>query len=378
MPDHAKTPAYEGEDSRPTSQKELWGWYSYGWAAETFPVVCMASFLPIALEQLARENGVLLSDRTTLCRDSTERGRHKELPACIVTLLGTEVNTASFAMYTFSLSVLVQALLIVSMSGAADHGRFRKKFLLMFAFTGALSMMLFVLVVPRLYIWGAVLAIVGNTCFGASFVLLNSFLPIMLRHHPSLIKYDPDTAASRGTESDEDTLHSADATTPLLPSDGPDTTQPKERIPAAVSPELRLSAQISSRGIGIGYTAGLLVQMAGIVIVVSLSSSTFSLRLVLFAAGLWWFCFSIPAALWLRPRPGPPLPAEFAGQSAWASYIIYAWGSLFKTVGKARRLKDIVIFLGAWFLLSDVSFLLCRWPVVALAVHAMLLRCTPT
>lgn len=30
---------YAGEDTRLTSKKELWGWYSYGFAAEVF-VVC--------------------------------------------------------------------------------------------------------------------------------------------------------------------------------------------------------------------------------------------------------------------------------------------------------------------------------------------------
>lgn len=32
-------PQYDGEDTRPTSSKELWGWYAYGFAAEVF-VVC--------------------------------------------------------------------------------------------------------------------------------------------------------------------------------------------------------------------------------------------------------------------------------------------------------------------------------------------------
>ena len=30
---------YPGEDTRLTSNKELYGWYSYGWAAEVF-VIC--------------------------------------------------------------------------------------------------------------------------------------------------------------------------------------------------------------------------------------------------------------------------------------------------------------------------------------------------
>jgi len=33
--------AYADEDTRPTSQKELWGWYSYGWAAEVFAICAM-------------------------------------------------------------------------------------------------------------------------------------------------------------------------------------------------------------------------------------------------------------------------------------------------------------------------------------------------
>lgn len=34
-------PKYEGEDSRLTSQKELAGWYAYGWAAEVFAICAM-------------------------------------------------------------------------------------------------------------------------------------------------------------------------------------------------------------------------------------------------------------------------------------------------------------------------------------------------
>ena len=33
-----RRPPYPGDDSRPTSRKELAGWYSYGWAAEVFAV----------------------------------------------------------------------------------------------------------------------------------------------------------------------------------------------------------------------------------------------------------------------------------------------------------------------------------------------------
>jgi MFS transporter, UMF1 family len=339
------------------------------------------SFLPITLEQLARDRGVKLSDKITPCSASwgttslsnssssvtTRRPSHED-GQCIVYILGVEINTASFAMYTFSLSVLVQTILIISMSGAADHGNYRKRLLLIFAFTGAVATMLFLPVVPKVYLFGSLLAIISNTCFGASFVLLNSFLPLIVRHHPSVqheasenLSYSESTdMADQPDEEDLDLEESfeggtSDSTAALLPSDHPDRTLPSAPVPATISPELQLSTKISSNGIGIGYIAAVLVQILGILIVVATNSTTFSLRLVLFFIGLWWLVFSIPPALWLRPRPGPPFPFDSHGRQrrGWASYIGYAWSSLGKTVMRARKLKDVLLFLAAWFLLSD-------------------------
>ena len=36
-------PQYPGEDTRLTSQKELSGWYSYGWAAEVYCFISSAT-----------------------------------------------------------------------------------------------------------------------------------------------------------------------------------------------------------------------------------------------------------------------------------------------------------------------------------------------
>ncbi|KAL9616075.1 MAG: hypothetical protein Q9160_009022 [Pyrenula sp. 1 TL-2023] len=367
-------PQYDGDDTRLTSRKELAGWYSYGWAAEVFAVCALGSFLPITLEQLARDQGVLAKDKSTPCKPSwemtgsgsvqvTDNGRNSpQTLECVVHILGRDINTASFAMYTFSISVLVQALLIISMSGAADHGRHRKALLLTFGFTGAVATMLFLSITPAVYVLGAVLAIIGNTCFGASFVLLNAFLPVLVRHHPSIVlaSEDSQSEASATILAASESANEVDVgrvdvnvpfvETPLLPNDQPDHTMPLDSVPAALSPELKLSTKISSNGIGIGYIAAVLVQSLAILIVIATGSNTLSLRCVVFAIGLWWFGFTIPASLWLRPRPGPPLSNEERG---WVAYFVYSWKTLGKTALQARRLKDVVLFLGAWFLLSD-------------------------
>jgi UMF1 family MFS transporter len=337
-------------------------------------MVSAGSFIPITLEQLARENGVLLSDRTTPCGSSSSGppagfppgpNKVKDSGQCVVYVLGMEINTASFAMYTFSLSVLFQALLVVSISCAADHGNYRKRLLLFFAFGGAISTMLFLPIVPKIYLLGALLAMISNTCFGASFVLLNSFLPLLVRHHPKTQYGTPEsTPELLSTRMDDDPSDysvnevdpMADPTTPLLR----DAPTPIEAVPAfknTTSVELQLSTQISSTGIGIGYSAGLFLQCVCIAVVFAMKSSTLSLRVALFIVGAWWFIFTIPPALWLRPRPGPPLPStdpnDPTATRSWFAYIAYAWASLWRTVKLARRLKDIMLFLAAWFLLSD-------------------------
>ncbi len=290
---------------------------------------------------------------------------------CIVRLFGHDVNTASFAMYTFSLSVLVQSLIIISMSGAADHGNYRKRLLLSFAFTGALATMLFIAVVPRVYLYGSILAIIANTCFGASFVLLNSFLPLLVRHHPSIQNSSHNERSTLREpeeerhdhsipedDEDDDAYLDRPSAALLASSQGPGITS-RSGSPKSASPELQLSTQISSYGIGIGYIAAVVVLTVAILIILGIRyashSNTLGLRIVLLFVGLWWLLFTIPAAMWLRPRPGPPLSFSSKGKQVrgWTGYIIYAWQSLGRTVLRARRLKDVLLFLGAWFLLSD-------------------------
>lgn len=239
--------------------------------------------------------------------------------------------------------------------------------------------MLFLPVVPKVYILAAFFAIIANTCFGASFVLLNSFLPLLVRHHPTVqfastsgeSSYLDDEDLTRSTESlaaeaqysnelanDENVMDGvADATTALLPRarTEPDLTVPNPRSRATPSQELALSTKISSYGIAIGYIAALLVQTIAILVVVYYGPMDFGLRLVLFIIGAWWFLFTIPSAMWLRPRPGPPLHIAGSKNNFWTgvAYFTYSWKSLGRTIKHARLLKDVLLFLGAWFLLSD-------------------------
>lgn len=311
---------------------------------------------------------MLLSDRTTPCPRSDSGGRRKgEEMQCIVTVLGLEINTASFTMYTFSISVLLQALLVVSISCAADHGNYRKRLLLTFGWIGSICVMAYIFIFKEIYVLGALMAIVSNVSFGASFVLLNSFLPLLVRHHPKVQRAaiatpdipDADLGPRQLDGIPVTDQASVDSSTAMLRSDSDAGSAYPElvRTPThseLTSIELQLSTEISAKGIGIGYGAALFVQCVSILILVAMGSSTWSQRVVLLFVGSWWAIFTVPAALWLRPRPGPPLPAtDRQGAWAWLSYVVVAWKNLFTTIRLARHLVDIVLFLGAWFLLSD-------------------------
>jgi UMF1 family MFS transporter len=87
------------------------------------------AFLPVILEQLARENGYFFSDSTKKCVDHGDAGSlrmraegQNQTDQCIIRFLGKTMSTSSFAMYTFSAAVMVQAVTLVCFSSFADHG----------------------------------------------------------------------------------------------------------------------------------------------------------------------------------------------------------------------------------------------------------------
>ena len=128
-----RRPRYIDEDTTPTTERELRGWYSYAIAAEVFAVSGTGSFLPVTLEQLARERGFLKSDGVTSCvRPQAAKSGVRFLlaraeeavknDACEVSVFGAKIATSSFALYTSSIAVGIQALVLISISAIADHG----------------------------------------------------------------------------------------------------------------------------------------------------------------------------------------------------------------------------------------------------------------
>lgn len=214
-----------------------------------------------------------------------------------------------------------------------------------FAYTGSIASALFIFISPPVYFLAPILVIIGVTSLGCSFSLLNAFLPLLVSHH------DEDDKTSVSYQE--------------LESLNPESTEARRPNSEKLKDDLERSAKISSKGVGYGYIAAVLVQCFSILILFLFSKSSIPerypsipMRVILLFVGVWWSLFSIPTLLFLRPRPGPELPTQTKSTIAsrlrtFLFYTKFSLRSFWNTVKLAVRLRQVVIFLVAWFLLSD-------------------------
>jgi UMF1 family MFS transporter len=107
-------------------------------------------------------------------------------------------------------------------------------------------------------------------------------------------------------------------------------------------------------GIALGYGSGTLLVALTLLPVTKLYGSTFALRLAIGLGGIWWFVFSIPAAVLLFSRPASAREVD-EKDFLFRREVTNAWTGLANRLrwGEVKKLKNTFKFLAAWFLLSD-------------------------
>lgn len=296
------------------TKNNIRGWYFYSFSSEPFAVSAVATYIPLLLEQFARMNGVLVDDHSISCSESHEK--------CVLGLFDNRVfiDTSSFALYTFSASVLFQTILVITVSGLADiwkSVRFKSKVLILFGVFGSLSLILISQLNSNQYYSLALLCIAANTCYGVVNVVGNSLLPSFVS---DLIKYD--------------------------------SSQMNKNVDS-------LTSIISGCGASIGYSSALFVQVATMWLI-KRSKSQDNIQLGAMFVGLWWVAWQTPIFWLLADVETPSLIVEASSdvddfsQSLFKwEYMRYGWTSIFEAIKHARLLKDVVIFLIGWFIISD-------------------------
>ncbi|OXC64053.1 hypothetical protein AYX13_06417 [Cryptococcus neoformans] len=356
-------------------------WYSYAFAAEVFSACALAIFLPITLEQMAREVGYYAPELTEICvingsaSDVVER-------VCKARILGVWIDTASFSMYVKSIAVACQAICIISIGPLADNAYWRKRLLLTFAYSGSLSGILFLLFPSLPYAWtpivAAILNIGGNAAYSTSIVCSNAFLPGLAKEDVDVQKAweeaafedlqgdvrdvheDTDEESRRSVSREDEATHllperlipavRAISTQDLALSDP--LTRLIEPCNAKKHYESLLSlttSRLSSTGTAIGFFSGVSVLTLLLIPVMALGGSTFSMRLAIGLSGVWWALFTVPTCI------GLPGGASGHGSDFNASQVKEAWLKVGKMVvpKQIRHLPNLYTFLLAWIFLSD-------------------------
>ncbi|EJC99549.1 autophagy-type protein 22 [Fomitiporia mediterranea MF3/22] len=360
------TSASEPPYNEQRAKRHLRGWLSYAFASEVFVVVSLTLFLPICLEQFARDNGALLPDKTLPCttaKTAPLNTRDDAEERCVVKIGWIWIDSASFSLYVYSISVALQALTVISMGGIADHPPHRKRALLLFAALGSISAMLFLALPSSSPVWAlaALFAILANVGFGASVVAMNAYLPTLAREDKEVVaaletlRTSEDGHTSE-TDSQELAFDENSHEEPLLSrrNVSMDAQELREKYTTLVS---QTTSRISGSGIALGYFAGIVALIIALIPVTLMRGSTFSLRLAIFASGLWWALFTLPAWLWLPGAASAEMKesSELDSRFSLKRELGRAWRRLGQMLHwrEVKRLNHTFRFLGAWFLLSD-------------------------
>ncbi|CAG8550061.1 25052_t:CDS:10 [Cetraspora pellucida] len=275
--------AQNEDDSNPLTKKELIGWYLHNFAVGVYDVAAISVFIPVVLETLSAQAGYEL-DQVTPCNTTITNYK------CVTRFGESFIDTESYPLYIIAISVLFQAILFISCGSLADHGNSRKKFLLSFSFTGAISTIAFIVVVNPTYI------------------------PIFSRCHPDVIK----------------TKHSGASSAEIK------------------ALEYNITTKLSSYSMVADLTGGLVVLIAGLGILLTINdlNDSIGFRLALVLCGVWWLFFLIFPTMWLTSRPRPPLPKG-------VNYFAFSWKRVGKTLMSTRELWQTMKLLFAWFFISD-------------------------
>lgn len=328
----------QGSDNNQIIQNNIKGWYFYCFSSEPFIVSVVSTYIPLLLEQFARINGVTVVDHSKPCMNLSEH--------CVIPLFNHRifVDTSSFPLYTFSLSVLIQTVVVITVSGIVDQWnsiKLKGNILVIFSIVGSFATYTISrLNNTRIYSLPA-LYIVANSCFGVINVVGNSMLPIFV---------------TKSIQNDKSVAHA-----------------PNKSVL-----QDKLTNVISGRGASLGYLSALLVQIISMFLING-SRSKQDIQLAIAFVGIWWVVWQLPMFWLFRDMPltySRNIGTENIVTSSVDTSLLrtsqldtnreyvlnkhinwgifsYGWISLWESFKHARLLKDVMIFLISWFIISD-------------------------
>lgn len=248
-------------------RKAVWGWALYDWANSAFATTVMAGFFPVFFKEFWS--------------------------------YGADVNlsTARLGFGNAAASLLV-ALMAPILGAIADKGTARKRFLVFFAYLGALMTAALFLVGRGAWGWAIVVYAVGIVGFSGANIFYDALLP-------------------------------------------------------AVAGEDRID-YVSGFGFALGYLGGGILFLFNVFTVLmpqafGFADSSQAVRFAFLSVALWWAGFTVFTIRWV-PETGPA--ERLGGLEAVAA----GWHQLAGTFRRVRHLRTVLLFLAAyWFYIDGVD-----------------------
>ncbi|HEY0765739.1 MAG TPA: MFS transporter [Pyrinomonadaceae bacterium] len=257
-------------------RREIFGWKMYDWANSAFYTTVVGALFSPYLTRLAQtavgENGVVLN----------------------LGPLGA-VTAKSLPTLCVSISVGAQVFILPILGALGDYSDLKKRLMALFCYIAVVANCLMFFITGNLYLFGGVLFIIANVCFGASIVFYNAFLPEI-------------------TTDDQ-------------------------------------ADKVSSRGFAYGYLGGALLLVVNLLMVTraeQLGMSTgLAVRLSLLSAGLWWGGFAVITFALLKSRPSKKSLPPGRG------YIYAGFSEFIATFKELRRLPLTARYLLGYLIYND-------------------------
>eukprot|EP00035_Acanthoeca_spectabilis_P003561 m.94051 g.94051 ORF g.94051 m.94051 type:complete len:631 (+) comp12204_c0_seq1:161-2053(+) len=222
-----------------------------------------------------------------------------------------QIEASEYALLFAGLSVAAQVIAFLSLGALGDFGRLRKRVFAVCTWLGSASLIATLAVTPDRWWLAGAIVIVSNVLFGIANLMYNAWLPLLVTAHWEYLALP-------------------------LTADAEDRRLLFDKI----------AGTISAYGYVYGYAGGIICLLITIPIALTTDSASF-FRWSVVLAGAWWFTFSWYPIVYLKERPGPPLPD---GQT---SYVRQSLKEFKTTFGRLRELPSTFKFTVCWFLYSE-------------------------
>ncbi|MGQ0827855.1 MAG: MFS transporter [Bacteroidota bacterium] len=264
-------------DLKKGDKKLINAWATYDLANSVYNLVITATIFPIYYEAV-----------------TTTRNANGDEISNIVTFLGCHIKNTSLYDFAIAFAFLMIAAIAPLLSGIADYGGNKKRFMQFFCYLGAASCTLMYFFNSGTLYLGIILAILACMGFAGSLVFYNSYLPEIA---------DP-------------------------------VNQDK----------------VSAKGFAMGYVGSAVLLITNLVMVMTQETGAEKLRMMQWSfvtVGIWWFAFSQITFYYLPKSRKQTITAERKGH-----YLLHGYKELKKAWNELKHNQQLVRFLPAFFVYS--------------------------